>query len=135
MAITRPETKVLWAAANSKSVAFGATEESDEINLDATCVAAQVHLKADNAGTPAAGDTVDFYFVQTGGDPDGAAADEFDTNGHATHLKRLDTNSEDPAGATVPLPIPQKGGKVVAVSNAGSNSITVSATITEQRAA
>jgi len=135
MAITRTETQVTWSAASSTSVSSGGTATSDEVNLDATCVAAQVHLKADNGGTPASGDTIDFYVLQTGGDPDGASTDEFDTAGHAVFLGSADTNDEDPAILTVPLPIPQKGGKIYASSNAASNSITVSATITEQRAA
>lgn len=135
MAITRQETQVTWTAANSVSVTAGSNQTSDEINLDASCVAAQISLKADNAGTPASGDTISFYLLQTSGDPDGASTDEFDTVGHAILLTVLDTNSEDPAGRTVPLPIPQKGAKLYAASAAASNSITVSATITEQRAA
>ena len=136
MAITRPETQVTWpTAADSKSVTAATQENSEEVNLDATCVKAQIHLKADNNGTPAAGDTVDFYLLQTGGDPDGAATDEFDTPGHALHLGQIDTNGEDPGIKTVSLPIPQKGAKIRADNNAASNGITVSATITEQRAA
>jgi hypothetical protein len=141
MAITRAETQVQWSAANSVSVGIGGTQTSDEINLDATCVAAQITVKADNSGTPAADDQIDFYLLQTSGDPDGASTDEFDTTGHALFLCRLDTyttgDGEDPAIKTVPLPIPQKGAKLYATGadSGTSTAITVSATITEQRAA
>ena len=137
MAITRTETQVTWSASNSVSVSAGGNQTSDEINLDATCVAAQISLKADNSTTPAADDQIDFYLLQTSGDPDGASTDEFDTVGHATFLARLDTNDEDPAGKTVALPIPQKGAKLYATgADSGStNAVTVSATITEHRAA
>lgn len=137
MAITRTETQVKWSTSDSVSVSAGGTQTSDEVNLDATCTSARIHLKADNSTTPAADDQIDFYLLETGGDPDGSGADEFDTVGHATFLKRLDTNVEDPAEATVQLPIPQKGFKLYATGadSGNTNAITVSATITEQRAA
>jgi hypothetical protein len=137
MAITRTETQVQWSSSNSVSVTAGGTQTSDEFNLDATCIAAQISIKADNSTTPAADDQIDFYLLQTSGDPDGTGTDEFDTTGHPVFLGRLDTNTEDPALRTVALPIPQKGAKLYATgANSGStNSITVSATITEQRAA
>lgn len=138
MAITHNATDVTWpTAANSISVTFGSNQTSEEFNLDDTCVAAQIELKADNAGTPAAGDVIDFYLLQTLGDPDGAepGTDEFDTTGHARFLGQIDTNTEDPGIKTVALPIPSKGCKIYAVSGAASNSITVSATVLEQRAA
>lgn len=141
MAITRTETQVTWpTASNTASVAgTGGTATSEEFNLDATCINAQVSIKADNSTTPATNDAIDFYLLQTSGDPDGASTDEFDTTdpSHALPLGRLDTTLDDPAIMTVPLPIPQKGGKIYAVhaNGSGGNSITVSATITEQRAA
>jgi len=138
MAITRAETQVTWpTAANSKSVSAGGNETSEEINLDATCIAAQISLKADNSTTPAADDQIHFFIIQTSGDPDGTGSDEFDTVGHAIPLAVIDTNDEATAGITVPLPIPQKGFKIYAegVTAGTTNAITVSATITEQRAA
>lgn len=142
MAITRTETQVTWpTAANSISVTAGGNQTSEEVNLDATCIAAQISLKADNSTTPAADDQIDFYMLQTSGDPDGASTDEFDTTAHARFLCRLDTyaagEGEDPAGKTVRIPIPQKGFKIYATGadSGTTNSITVSATITEQRAA
>lgn len=137
MAITRTETQVTWSAANSVSVGAAGSQTSDDVTLDATCVAAQIHLKADNSTAAATDDQIDFYILQTGGKPDGAGADEFDTNISAQFLCRLDTNAEDPAITTVPLPIPQKAFRVFAtgVDSGTTNPITVSATITEQRAA
>lgn len=138
MAISRAETQVTWpSAANSISVTTGGNQTSEEFNLDATCVAAQVHLKADNSGSPASDDQIDFYLLQSGGDPDGTGADEFDTVGHADFLGRISTNTEDPGAMTVELPVPQKGGKIYATGadSGTTNAITVSATITEQRAA
>lgn len=142
MAITHNAVDVTWpTAANSISVSSGSAQNSEEFNINDTCVAAQVQLKADNGGTPADGDIVFFYLLQTLGDPDGAepGTDEFDTNNHALFLAQLDTwtsgNGDDPAITTVPLPIPNKGCQIRAVNNATSNSITVSATVLEQRAA
>ena len=145
MAITLTQTDVLWTgSAHTDSIAAGGNETSLEVNLDATCVAAQITLKADNSqATPAADDQIDFYLLQTSGDPDAAepGTDEFDTAGHAVFLARLDTytggSGEDPAIKTVPLPIPQKGFKIYATGadSGTTNAITVSATITEQRAA
>lgn len=135
MAITHAETQVTWSASNSVSVSAGGNQTSDEVNINDTCFAAQISLKADNSTTPAADDIIHFYVLQTSGDPDGASTDEFDTVGHALRLGVLDTSSEDPAILTVPLPLPQKGLKIYAEgSTEGStNAITVSATITEQR--
>lgn len=150
MALTRHETQVTWpTASNTGSV--GATSgqvTSEEVNLDATCIAAQIHLKADNSTTPASDDIVYFWLVQTGGDPDGLGADEFDAENDASALPlaMIDTSlsttghtatTNDPGFKTVPLPIPQKGFKIYAEGNTAgnTNAITVSATITEQRAA
>lgn len=138
MAITRTETQVTWSASNSVSVTAGSSQTSDEVNLDATCIAAQISCKADNSTTPASDDIIYFWLLQTSGDPDGAGADEFDTTDEPpVRLCVLDTSIADPQVKTVSLPIPQKGFKVYAegVSAGTTNAITVSATITEQRAA
>jgi len=137
MAITRAESQVTWpTAANSKSVTSGSTETSEEVNLNAACVNARITMKADNSTTAAADDQIYFWLVETSGDPDGTGTDEFGTSGHAHLLAILDTNNEDPAIKTVALPLPQDGLKIIAEgATAGTtNSITVSATITEQRA-
>lgn len=137
MAITRTESQVTWpTAANSKAVAAAATEVSEITTLDATCVKAAITCKADNAGTPAAGDIITFYAATTVGDPDGAGTDEYPADvANMEILCKIDTNDTDADSKTVPFPaVPQKI-KVVAVSGASSNSITVSCTIEEMRAA
>ena len=139
MAITRVETSVLWTgSAYTDQIAAGGSETSLEFNLDASCVAAQITLKANATVGPAVDDQIDFYLLQTTGDPDGnAVADEFSTSGHAVFLGRVDCNVENPGLKTVQLPIPQKGGQIYATGAASGNTnpIDVSAVITEQRAA
>lgn len=132
MAISRSTQQVTWASANSVSVAIGGATNSDIVTLAAATFAAAVTLKADNAGAPASGDTVDFYILRSTGDPDADpdTADEYDSNDtlHPVFLKRLDTNTTDPAVATIELPIAAQKVKIRAVNNAAS-SVTVSAQI------
>lgn len=133
MAITRNELKVLFGTNNTVSIATVSTDTSDLITLGATTVSASITVKADNAGTPAAGDTVDVYVVLSSGDPDGAAiADEFaseDTT-HARFLGQLNTNVTDPALATFPYPVTPQAGKLY-TSNNGASSVTFSAVVEE----
>lgn len=137
MAITRSELQVTWpTAVNSKSVTAGSNQTSEEFTLAANTVVAQITCKADNSTTPAADDQIYWWLLQTSGDPDGTGTDEFDTVEHGLFLGVTDTYDEDPAILTVPLPIGQKKCKVYAEgATAGTtNSITVSATITEIKA-
>ncbi len=123
--------------ADTDSIAAGGNETSDVFTLDATCIAAQIQLKADNSTTPASDDQIDFYLLQTSGDPDvdPDSADEYDTTAHARFLARLDTNEEDPAIITVPIPVPQAHCKIYATGadSGTTNAITVSAQLVEQR--
>jgi len=136
MAITRAENQITWSASNSVSVSAAGSQTSDLVTLDTTCINAAITVKADNAGTPAAGDTVDYYWASSVGDPDGAATAEYPTDTlHMQWLCRIDTNSTDADKNTVSLPAVPANGYLVAVSNASSNSITVSGTIEELRAA
>lgn len=137
MALTRQETQVTWpTAVNSIAVAAASAQLSELVTLDATCIDASITLKALNGGTPASGDTVDFYLATSSGDPDGAAAYEYPANvAHMRHLGRIDTNLQNPDVLTVKIPSAPVNGYVYAVNNASANSITVSATIEEQRAA
>jgi len=135
MAITKAENQVTWAAANSVSVTAGGNQTSDVVTLDVTCFNAAVTLKADNSTTPVAADKIYVWALQTSGDPDGASADEYSTIKHGKLLAILDTFLEDPAIETVPLPVANKSLKLYAegATSGTTNSITVSATITEQR--
>lgn len=120
------EHQVTWATASIKTILAGNNATSDMFPIPSTASFGHIQLKADNAGTPAAGDTVDFFLLLTCGDPDGALADEYDTVGHALPLGTLDTDSEDPALRTVNCPI-VKAGKLYAVNNSAGRSIIVSA--------
>jgi len=136
MAITRAENQVTWSAANSVSVAANNSQTSDIVTIDATTINARITLKADNSTTPAADDQIYFWALESSGDPDGASTDEYSTVSHGTLLAIVDTAAEDPAIKTVELPLPQRGLKIYAEgTSAGStNAVTVSATITEQKA-
>lgn len=137
MALTRIENKVQFGAANSVSIGAGATNTSDLITLDPTCIEASVTLKADNSGAPSDGDTVDVYVLLSSGDPDGASiTDEFasaDTF-HPVFLGQLDTFSSDPALRTAIYPAVPQAGRLYAINN-GGNSVTYSAVIEELRSA
>jgi len=134
MAVANNEIQVTWSAAHFKSVSAGASEASDAMSFSATAFDAMVTLKADNSSTPASGDTVDVYALLSCGDPDGAADDEFpNDDSDGVFLARLDTNADDPAIATVALPV-SKAVKIFAKNNASSHAITVSACINEKTA-
>lgn len=134
MAVTHTEIQVTWSASNSVSVSAASAQTSDIETFDTTAVDAMITLKADNNGTPANGDTVDFYVLYSTGDPDGASTDEFDTATQGTFLCTLNTAVDDPAIKTVPLRTAASEFKVYAVNNAASNAITVSAGWVEVRA-
>lgn len=137
MAVSRTQTQVAWSTNATISLTTGAPAvDSDAVTFGASTFDATVSVKADNAGTPASGDTVDVYALYTNGDPDAApdSADEFDTSAHAEYLGTLDTDTEDPAIKTFRLKAAAKGVKVRCESNAASNSITASAQITELQA-
>ena len=70
MAVANNEVQVQWSSANSVSVSAGGSQASDAFSFSATAFDAMVTLKADNSATPADGDTVDFYYLPTAGDPD-----------------------------------------------------------------
>ena len=127
MAASKNEQQVTWSASNSASVTAGGSQTSDAVTASSTMVDQGIMVKADNAGTPASGDTVDFYLLPTTGDPDGAGSDEYVTAGHGYYLGQVDTNLEDPAIAYYEIPSAMKGWELYAASNAASNSITVSA--------
>ena len=133
MAITKAETQIVWSAANNLSISAGSTGTSDAFTFDATSFNATITLKADNNGTPTSGDKVDFYLLYTNGDPDGTSSDEYDSATQGTWLATLDTNTNDPAQTTVAINPSAKGGKIYAKNNAGSNGITVSATMYETK--
>lgn len=136
MGLSNNEMQVTWGMANSVSVSAAGTQTSDEFPFTEAAVSAMITLKADNAGTPASGDTVDFYLATTCGDPDGAGDDEYPTDvAHMIFLGRVDTAATGAvAGAdcvTAECPV-AVGGKIVAKNNAASNGVIVSACINEK---
>lgn len=134
MTVSKAASQITWSTSNSVSVSAGGNQTSDAGTFASDSFDAMVTMKADNAGTPAAGDTVNFYLLYTTGDPDGAGSDEYDTTEQGTYLATLDTNADNPAQKTVKISPIAKGYKLYAVSNASSNSITISAEIYEASA-
>jgi hypothetical protein len=132
MAIEKAETQITFDTGTAyDTVAASGNTTSDAMTFSADAFAAQIECKADNGGTPADGDEVDFYILYTLGDPDGASSDEYDTVDHASLLCTLDTYAEDPAIKTVPVNPVAKGFEIYVVSRAASNSHTISCTLYE----
>ena len=131
MALSRNQVQITWSSAGSVSVPAGGTATSDLIGLSPAAIRSQIQVKADHADYPAVGDTVEFWLLQTLGDPDGADADEYDTERRAVLLAVLDTCEDDPALTTAGLPVPAKGAKLLAKNNA-AHAVTVSAIVLEQ---
>ena len=131
MAVSKTNTQVTWSAATDKAVSASSNETSDAHTFTSTAVAAMVTVKANHGGTPASGDTVDFFLLYTTGDPDAASSDEYDTSGHGMHIATLDTNSDNPAIKTVEIPVSAKGFKIYAKNNDSNATITVSAEVYE----
>lgn len=134
MAVSKDETQITWSASNSTSVSNGSNATSDAATLDTASIQASLTVKADNGGTPAAGDTVDVYVLYSTGDPDGASTDEYDTPAPHNRVLTLDTNTNNPDQCTIPISPCAKALKVYVENNASSNSITVSAALYETSA-
>jgi len=133
MAIANNEQQVVWSTASSVSVSAGGNQTSDAITLSTACYDAMITMKADNEGTPASGDTVEIYALQSCGDPDGASSAEYPSDADdGVLLAVLDTYANDPMVKTVSLPVGAPYLKLYAKSNASSNAITVSACINEK---
>lgn len=135
MALTNTETQVTWSASDTQSVTSGSNATSDAVTFNATSISASISMKADNAGTPASGDTITFYALYSNGDTDNTGGDEYDTTTQGHVLAVVDTNADDPAQKTAQLDVTRKAVKIYAVSAAASNSITVSCRITDKRSA
>jgi hypothetical protein len=132
MSVGNAEIQVQWSSSDSLSVTAAATEASDVFTFAAGAIEAMVTLKGDNAGTPASGDTVDFYAALSCGDPDGGSTEEYPTNvAHMIYLGTIDTYTQAAECLTVTLPVAVKG-KVIAKNNAASNAVVVSACINQK---
>jgi hypothetical protein len=136
MAITHTQTQVTWSAASSLTVASATEAVSDAVTIDSTCVALSIQVSADNAGTPASGDTA-VWRIQWSTD----GGTNYDTSEHAQYLTTLDTYAtntpgEDPARRTVDVPPTATKFKLaVTCANAATRNVVVTARVDEQRAA
>lgn len=135
MAIGKTELQVTWdTGSDSDELATGNTWEltSDNMSMATAAVKALIECKADQTvGTPASGDLVDFYAQFTLGDPDGAGADEYDSDGHDLFLCQIDLNVDDPGIMTVDFPAGAKGFRIRAVASglATTDTAEVSCTV------
>lgn len=107
---------------------------ADAKTVHADAVSASLRVLADNAGTPASGDTIDLWVAWS---PDGT---NFDTDEHAEYLGRLDTfgsndPGEDPAARTFELSVSgMQAFKLLSRGNqAATRNITLSAVYNEHR--
>lgn len=140
MALTKNEQQVQWSASDSKTVSAATIQWSDAITLDATDFAGSVTVDANNAGTPASGDTCDVYVAYSNGDVLGDSGDDFPTDEYGDFVGRLDTygsNSpgEDPARATFPLAVAGKKALKIGVicAQAATRNIVVRARLLTHR--
>lgn len=141
MAITRQQTQVQWSAQNTKLVNSAAEVVSDTITLDPTCVGLAISLFANNASSPASGDTAVWRIQWSTGDVKADTGDDFDTAEHAQYLTTLDTYStntpgENPAQRTISVDVVAQKFKLSCnCAQAATRNVTISARIEEQRAA
>lgn len=108
MAASIVETQIQWSAANSKTVSAATIQWSDAVSCTVLDDAYQLEVNADNAGTPASGDTCVVYLGRTTGDILGDSGNDYDSDEHAEFVMQLDTYAtntpgEDPARKTVPV--------------------------------
>lgn len=125
MAITTTKLTVSGLA----SVAFGANDTSDEETSADTALVGEFQLSADNDGTPAAADTMDFWILKNV-----KASISADTVLHAEFLAQLDTNGEDPARKTVTVSLAGVVSfQIYCVNNSAGRAITPAVAYTEVR--
>jgi hypothetical protein len=122
---------VKFSGSRTVSIGAGASTTSDLILLSGNAVMVRGTFKADNAGAPASGHTVNVRLLSSAGDPDGEAAVEFSSadNTHSFLICQLDTNVTDPAIRSAHFPAFREI-KINAVNNAG-NAVTFSCVLEE----
>lgn len=140
MASTINQVQVLWAAGASKTASVNTMLWSDAITLNVEDWDGSLQISADNAGTPASGDTCAIYVAWSNGDILGNSGDDFDTDEHTEFLGMLDTYptntpGEDPAVKTFPLAVSGKVSFKVGVvcAQASSRNIVVRARLVTHR--
>ena len=122
---------VKFSGSRTVSVGAGSATTSDAFIYSGNAMGGVGTFKANNAGTPTAGDTVDFYLLASAGDPDGSDLVEFSSEDttHAIYIATLDTLVTDPAIRTANVPAFEQG-KIRIVNNAAS-AVTASAVLKE----
>lgn len=140
MASSVNEQQVLWSAASSKTVSANTIQWSDAITLNVEDWEASLTVNADNAGTPASGDTCDVYVAWSNGDVLGDTGNDYDSDEHAQFVGRLDTYAtntpgEDPARRTWSLNVSGKTALKIGVTcaQASTRNIVVRARLNTHR--
>lgn len=140
MAAAIIETQVQWAAGNSKTVSANTIQWSDAVACTVLDDAYQLEVNADNAGTPASGDTCVVYIGRTTGDILGDSGNDYDSDEHGELVMYLDTYAantpgEDPARKTVPVDLRGCTGYRVGVicAQAATRNIVVRARVSCER--
>ena len=129
MAISKTERQIKWSAAVTLSIAAAGNGTSDAIAPAADELKTKLTFRAKNNGTPVSGDTVEFWLLETAGDPDTDpdTVDQYATTHQKIFLCKLDTFVIDPDIATVEFSTAGcEGYKIYAVNNSATNGITVS---------
>lgn len=139
MASSKNATQIQWSAANSVTVSSATVVWSDAFTLNAEDWQAELQVDANNAGTPASGDTCDVYVAYSTGDILGDSGDDFASVEHSEFLFRLDTfgtniPGEDPANRSAPVRCGAKAFKVgVSCAQAATRNIVVRAMVNTHR--
>jgi len=140
MASSVNEFQILWAAATSKTVSANTIQWSDAVTLNIEDWDASVQVNADNAGTPASGDTADVYVGWSDGDVLGDSGNDHDSDEHSEFVGRLDTYGantpgEDPARKTWSLMVSGKTALRIGVicAQAATRNISVRARLNTHR--
>jgi hypothetical protein len=134
------ETQVQWAASGSKTVSANTIQWSDAIVLNVDDWDGSLQVNADNAGTPASGDTCQVFVGWSNGDILANSGNDYDSDEHSEWVMTLDTYAsntpgEDPARKTVPIELSGKSAFRVGVlcPQASTRNIVVSARLTTHR--
>lgn len=140
MPSSRNESQVQWSGTDAVTLSTNnARSVSDALALNVEDWDAELVINADNAGTPASGDTVDIYIHYSAGDVLGDSGDDYPTNEYAEFLCRLDTYGsnapgEDPARRAIPIRTAAKAIKLSAEGpQVASRNITLRARLITHR--
>jgi hypothetical protein len=136
MGLLRVESLISWPTAQATQTAsVNATYyPSEEYVFSDADVGCSVQVRADNSGTPSAGDVLNVYIAWSNGDLEsGGGSNDYDTDLAAQFLMQLDTFTGSPLNGIVikTLPIDPMGGKafklLVNAPAGATHSIVVSA--------